>query len=92
MRAQQIQVRSPDSDRAQDRTATAFTIGGVEELPETSFVCVGDVIDVDHQDGFLRCEDASWTVEAYSQLPLTKHSCHKYLVSGVTALKLWMGD
>lgn len=49
-----LQVRQPDRQAAQERTATALTAAGVEELPETSFVCVGDLIDVDSQDGFLR--------------------------------------
>ena len=50
----QLQVRDPDKDRAQDRSAESLALAGVEDLPETSFVCVGDVIDTDDQDGFLR--------------------------------------
>ena len=40
---------------AQDQTASALASYGVPELPETSFVCVGDAVDTEQQEGLLRC-------------------------------------
>ncbi|KAK9811058.1 hypothetical protein WJX73_009950 [Symbiochloris irregularis] len=50
----QLQIRDPDKDRAQHRSSQALSVAGVEDLPETSFVCAGDEINIDQQDGFLR--------------------------------------
>ena len=37
-------------------TASALESAGLSNvLPESSYVCVGDIIDVSMQDGFLRC-------------------------------------
>ena len=55
--------------------------------PETSYVCVGDSIDTDQQEGFLRCPDPEPTMHGHC-LP----DCWGYLVcsmcSGDMALRL----
>ena len=55
-------------------------------LPESSYVCVGDTIDTDQQEGFLRC---------YKSLVYLSVCANGFFVSmkcyvGATVLKLWM--
>ena len=74
-----MQLRLPDQDRAQDRAASALAVAGLEETPQTSFVCVGDIIDVDQQDGFLR--SVSWPLAAVQKTVL--------LAAAPAAAELW---
>ena len=51
-----IVIEQREVQNAQDRTADGLAQLGVTDLPDTTFVCVGDVVDVDQQAGFLRYE------------------------------------
>ena len=50
-----VVVEQRQVQNAQDRVADGLAQLGVTELPDTSFVCVGDTVEVDQQEGFLRC-------------------------------------
>ena len=52
-----ISHHRPEQDPLAISLAALAEDGG--SLPETSIACVGDVIDVSMQDGFLRCAAAA---------------------------------
>lgn len=59
--APQVVVQAAEEHGPAAITAAALESAGVSDaLPETSFACVGDVIDVSMQDGFLRCVGGAW--------------------------------
>ena len=56
--APSVVVQSAEEAGPAAITAAALSAGDVPEtLPDTAFACVGDIIDVSMQDGFLRCGD-----------------------------------
>ena len=63
-------------------TASALESAGLSDvLPESSYACVGDVIDVSMQDGFLRCGDDLMTCccVAYIACPTLQLRTHPSL-------------
>ena len=61
-----VTIQTPQQTDAAALAEAAF-VNVPSFLPASSYVCVGDTIDTDQQEGFLRCQDRLVRVNASKQ-------------------------